>query len=255
MSQQHSSEEIDLGYLFRKFNAFIKRCIRAGFMVLAFFAKYWLVTLVLLLVGVGYGYYKDQTSSKTFKNEGIVIPNFESVDYLYSNIEEINNRIANNDSIFLKDIFGENFKAIRKIEIEPIPDIYNVMTKSREQIDVFRILYQNQEFDQFTENIATSKYFKFHKISFTTRGEGVSEEVIKNIQTFWNSNEHFQEYGEIYRENAEFQVKEYKHMIAQVDSIIKFLTTAAVRNENPGVIISENNNLHQLIIQKQDMLK
>jgi|SRR5690554_141921 len=255
MAEQNYTEEIDLSYLWRKFTAFLKSCIRAGFMVLAFFAKYWIVTLVLLIVGIGYGYYKDQTSSKTFKNEGIVIPNFESVDYLYSNIDEFNKRIHNQDTIFLKSVLGNNFNAIRKIEIEPISDIYNVMTKSREQIDVFRILYQNQELDKFTENIITGKYFKFHKISFTIKGEGASKEVIESIQSFWNSNEHFQEYGEIYRENAEFQVKEYKHMIAQVDSIIHSLTTETVRSQNPGVIISENSNLHLLFDRKKDMLK
>ena len=45
MADQNYTEEIDLSYLWRKFTAFIKSCIRAGFMVLAFFAKYWIVTL------------------------------------------------------------------------------------------------------------------------------------------------------------------------------------------------------------------
>jgi len=254
MAEQNYTEEIDLSYLWRKFTAFIKSCIRAGFMVLAFFAKYWIVTLVLLLVGIGYGYYKDQTSSKTFKNEGIVIPNYESVDYLYSNIDEFNKRIYNQDTVFLKSVLGENYKALRKIEIEPISDIYNMMTKSREQIDVFRILFQNQELDKFTENIITGKYFKFHKISFTIKGKGASEEVIKDIQSYWNSSEHFLEYGRVYRENAEFQVKEYKNMIAQVDAIIQSLTTEPVRSQNPGVVINENSNLYLLLDRKQDML-
>ncbi|HLV93044.1 MAG TPA: hypothetical protein VKX34_07975 [Aequorivita sp.] len=254
MAEQNYTEEIDLSYLWRKFTSFIKSCIKAGFMVLAFFQRYWLVTLVLLLVGIGYGYYKDQSSSKTFKNEGIVIPNFESVDYLYNNIEDLNKRINNRDTVFLKNILGENHKAIRKIEIEPISDIYNMMTKSREQIDVFRILFQNQELDKFTENIVTGKYFKFHKITFTVKGEGASEEVIKDIQSFWNSNESFIEYGKVYRENAEFQVKEYKLMIAQVDSLIKAFTKESVAGRDSGIIISENNDLHLLLDRKKDML-
>lgn len=255
MADQEYTEEIDLSYLWRKFTAFIKKCIIAAFMVLAFFKKYWLVTLVLLLVGIGYGYYKDQTRAVSFKNEGIVIPNFESVDYLYSNIEEFNNRIKSNDTTFLKSVLGKNFKAIREIEIEPIPDIYNMMTKSREQIDVFRILFQNQEFDKFTENIATGKYFKFHKITFTVKGKGTSKAAIKSIQSFWNSNEHFSEYGEIYKENAVFQVKEYKHMIAQVDSIIHSITNETARSQNTGVVISDNTNLHALLDRKKEMLE
>jgi uncharacterized membrane protein len=254
MADQNYTEEIDLSYLWRKFTAFIKSCIRAGFMVLAFFAKYWIVTLVLLLVGIGYGYYKDQTSSKTFKNEGIVIPNYESVDYLYSNIDEFNKRIYNQDTVFLKSVLGENYKALRKIEIEPISDIYNMMTKSREQIDVFRILFQNQELDKFTENIITGKYFKFHKISFLIVGEQASQSVIQDVFTHWNNNSHFRSYETIYSSNAEFQVEEYRKMIGQVDSIIKAISRGSANNQGSGVVISDNTNLHLLLEQKRSML-
>lgn len=252
MAEQNYTEEVDLNHLMRKFSNFFKKCIRAVFMVLNFFIKYWIVTLILLFIGVGYGYYKDNTTSKVFKNEGIVVPNFESVDYLYNTIEEFNERINNGDSIFLKKFLGQDYAAIKTIEIEPISDIYNMMTKSREQIDVFRILYQNQEIDKFVENVATNKYFKFHKITFIIKGENKSEAVIEDILAFWNSNEHFREYEKIYRNNAEFQVLEYEKMIAQVDSIVKAITTSS--NQNQGVVISENSSLHLLLERKKDML-
>lgn len=254
MAEQNYTEEIDLSYLIRKFNEFLKKCIRACFMILGFFLKYWIVTLVLLIIGIGYGYYKDSTSSKSFKNQGIVIPNFESVDYLYNTVDELNKRIFAQDTVFLKEVLGSNYRALRKVELEPIADIYNMMTKSREQIDVFRILYQNQELDKFAKNITTSKYFKFHKITFSVKGENRSEKVIGDLLAYWNSNPHFRDYEEIYAANAAFQVKEYNKMIAQVDSVIHAISRGASNNQGSGVVISDNTNLHLLLQQKQDML-
>ena len=253
MAEQNYTEEVDFNYLMRKFSNFFKKCIRAVFMVLNFFIKYWIVTLLLFLIGLGYGYYKDSKSKKVFVNQGIVIPNFESVDYLYNTIDELNKRISSGDSIFLSQALGENYTALSYVEIEPIPDIYNMMTKSREQIDVFRILYQNQELDKFAENIATSKYFKFHKIKFTIKGENRSKEIIDNIFAFWNNNPHFKDYGKIYAKNAEFQVAEYNKMIAQVDSVIQAISRSSMASIT-GVSISDNSNLHLLLEQKEEML-
>lgn len=252
MAEQNYSEDVDLSYLMRKFNNFFKKCIKALFAVLGFFVKYWLVTVLLIIAGIGYGYYKESKKSKIFTNEGIVIPNFESVDYLYATIEELNSRIKTGDTVFLKEILGENARALRQVEIEPISDIYNLMTRSREQIDVFRILYQNQDFDKFIDNIATSKYFKYHKINFVVRGENKSQEVIDAVLTHWNSNQHFREYESIFLKNAQFQVKEYQSMIAQVDSVIKAISASSSPGSN--VVISDNTNLHMLLVQKKELL-
>lgn len=254
MAQQNYTEEIDLSYLLRKFNDFLKKCIRAFFMIIGFFLKYWIVTLILLIVGIGYGYYKDSTATKSFKNRGIIIPNYESVDYLYNTIDELNKRIHAQDTVFLKEVLGNNANSLRKVEIEPISDIYNMMTKSREQIDVFRILYQNQELDKFVENLTTGKYFKYHEITFSIKGEDKSEQVINDLMSYWNNIPHFKEYQEIYAENAVFQVQEYKQMIAQVDSIIHAIGASSNTNQGSGVVISDNTNLHLLLQQKEDML-
>src|SRR5690554_4957628 len=116
MAQQNTSEEIDLGYLFKKSNDFIRSFVRAIFQVLAFYVKYWIILLVLVLLGWGYGYYVDSNSKKTYINEGIVIPNFESVDYLYKNINFLNNKIRQNDTTFLKNVFPSGYDRVNAIE-------------------------------------------------------------------------------------------------------------------------------------------
>ena len=155
--------------------------------------------------------------------------------------------------MFLQNISSSAFRNIRRIEIEPIPDIYNMMTKSREQIDVFRILFQNQDPEKFISDITTSKFFKYHKITFTTTGKEHSEQVITDIFKFWDSNAHFAAYKKTYKQNAEFQVVEHKKMIAQVDSIISSLTQNTLAS-NTGVVISDNADLNLLLERKKALL-
>jgi len=254
MANQQHTEDIDMNYLFRKFKSFLKRIIKLIYSIITFFIKYWIVTLLLILIGLGWGYYKEKVVDKTFVSEGIVIPNYGSVDYLYSTIKEFNSRIGASDTVYLKSILGENHRSVLEVKIEPIADIYNTMTKSREQIDVFRILYQNQDFDKFIENLATSKYFKYHTIEFVVQGEGVSEKVIPKILDYWNQNEHFLAYQEIYKENATFQVSEYKNMFSQIDSVLASLSKGVSKNHNSSVIISDNNNVDELFRIKKEML-
>lgn len=254
MEQRNASEEIDINYLFRKFKDFLKGIIRALFSILSFFIKFWIIVVILILIGVALGFYKDNVANKIYNNEGIVIPNYGSVDYLYSSIEEINNSISSSDTIFLKSIMGSDYVGLKGITIEPIADIYNTMTKSREQIDVFRILYQNQDLDKFIENLANSKYFKYHKINFTVEGDGISEKIIPELLGYFNKNKHFNGYQSIYKENAEFQMKEYKNMFTQIDTVLASMSKSFLRNQNPGVIISDN-NLSSLFQRKQEMLE
>lgn len=253
-ANSNQTEEIDLGYLFKKIGDLFNRCVKILFQIISFFLKYKFIVLALIIIGFAYGYYKDSTAKKSYSNQGIVIPNFGSVDYLYNNIEHLNAKISSRDTLFLKKVLDTNFRKIKKIEIEPITDIYNLMTKSREQIDVFRILFQNQDLSDFVEDMTTSKYYKYHQINFNIVGDASSEKIVGDILNFWNSNEHYTKYASIYRENANFQVTENKNMIAQIDSIISSITSGNVKSTNPGVVISENTNLHFLIERKSELL-
>src|SRR5690554_697804 len=122
MAQQQSVEEIDLAYLFKKLKETSKNLIKLVFKVLDFYLKFWIVVLALILLGVAYGFYLDSNAKNEYENQGIIIPNFESVDYLYNNIEYFNNKIKTRDTVFLKQVLAEDFEAIKKIEIEPISD-------------------------------------------------------------------------------------------------------------------------------------
>ena len=253
MGQNNTSEEIDLGYLFKKSNDFFKSVIRSFFLVLEFFKKYLIIVLVLLIVGFGIGYYKDSKAVKTYNNELIVIPNFESVDYLYDKLEAINLKIRAGDTVFMQKVLDTNFRSLRGIKIEPVVDLYSFISKSRENIDIFRIVSDKQNFNEYIEEFANSKYYKYHKMSVAINGDKASEKIIDDLIEFLNNNEHLIEYKKIYQEAKEVEIKEYQNMVAQVDSLIK--ANASSKNTPSSVEVVTNNDQHFLFDRKMTFLK
>lgn len=253
-SHSNPSEEIDLGFVLKKFNAFFKKTIVLFFEVIAFFLKFKIIVIALIVIGVAYGYYKDKTSKRVFYNEAIVIPNFESVDYMYDKVNALNQKIEAKDTVFLKTFFGTNYRSLRKIELEPIVDIYNFVSKSRENIDIFRIFVQSQDLQEYMEEFSNSKYYKYHKLSVRTSGENSSQHVIPSLMTYMNDNEHYNEYAAIYKENIQQQVREHEKMLKQIDTLIHSISNSFQTASAQGVNIVESSNLHFLLERKRDLL-
>ncbi|CAM3341833.1 hypothetical protein [Aequorivita lipolytica] len=250
---QQSSEEIDLGYLFKKSNDFFKSIIRGLFLILAFFRKFYIIILVLVLVGFAYGYYKDSNSVTTYNNEIIVIPNFESVDYLYDKVEVINNKIASGDTLYLQNVLDTNFRKLNSIKLEPIVDIYNFVSKSYRNYDVLRLIAEKQDFSEYTEDLSTSKYYKYHRMDVSTTGKESSEKIIEDLLIFLNNNEHFRKYQDVYVENNKFEIQEHYNMISQIDSLLR--ANSRINNIASNVFINNTTDLFNLIDRKRQLVE
>ncbi len=253
MAQQNSSEEVDLGYMFKKLNNFLKNVAVGILLILAFFKKYIIIIIVLIIVGFGIGFYKDYNQVKSYNNELIVIPNFESVDYLYDKINEINLKVAAQDTIYLKKVLDTNYSKLNLIEIEPIVDLYNFISESRQNIDILKIISQNQDFSEYVENMATSKYYKYHKMQISIKGKKSSEQIIDDLFEYFNDNKHFQEYQKIYKNVKDIEVQEHYVMIAQLDSLIKANYT--IQKGGSSVSVSNNTDQFNLVEKKRQILE
>lgn len=247
---KNQSEEIDLGYLIKKINELYIKSLKLLFGVIAFFLRHILIILALILIGVVYGYFKEKDAVPLYDNQAIVVPNFESVHYLYEKIDAINFKIGQKDSLYLKNIFGDDFKRLRKLEIEPIVDMYQFLSKSRENIDIFRIITQSQDITDYKEELSNNKYNKYHKLNLKIYGERNIEEFVSKVFDYLNSNQHLEEYSTIYKENNELQIKEHKNMVAQIDSVLYSIYSGKKQQTNHGVQFSENPYLHFLIERK-----
>lgn len=252
MAQQNTSEEIDLGYIFRKSNDFLKSVIRALFQILDFFKKYFIIVIVLLIIGYGYGYYKDSNEKITYNNEVIVIPNFESVDYLYTKVEALNNKISSGDTLYLQQILDTNFRKLRNIKIEPVVDLYNFVSKSSRNFDVLRLVAEKQDLSEYMVDPSISKHYKYHRMEISISSNSASEKMIHDLLSYLNENEHFKEYQKVYTENNTLKIKEHYYMISQIDSVLK--ANSEINTTVSNVSINNSTDLFNLIDRKRQLL-
>lgn len=253
MTEQNSSEEIDLGYLFKKANDFFRKVARGLFLIIDFFLKYIIIVIVLLIIGFGIGFYKDLNTIKTYNNEVIVIPNFESVDYFYDKVDAINSKISSGDTLYLQKVLDTNFRKLKNIKLEPIVDIYNFVSKSYRNLDVLKLIAEKQDFSEYIEDLSTSKYYKYHRMNISVTGKDSSEKMVNDLLTFLNKNEHFRNYQEVYIQNNKLDIKEHYLMIAQIDSLLK-----ANSNLNSGaanVSINNSSDIFNLIDRKKQLIQ
>ena len=252
MSQQNTSEVIDLGYIFKRSNDFFKSIIRGFFLVVDFFKKYFIVVIVLIVLGFAYGYYKDSKGDVTYNNEVLVIPNFESVDYLYDKIEVLNNKISSRDTLFLQQILDTNFRKLKTIKIEPIVDIYNFVSKSYRNYDVLKLIAEKQDFSEYIADLSTSKYYKYHKMEISISGSENSKEIVSKLFSYLNDNDHLKEYQKIFIESNKFEIQENYNMISQIDSVL--LSNSRMNSFPSNVTINNNTDLYRLIEKKTELL-
>ena len=242
-----------MGYLFKSIGGFFKKILRTLFLILDFFKKYFIIIIILLIIGFAYGYYKDYNAIKTYDNEVIVIPNFESVDYLYDKVEAINKKIASGDTIYLQKVLDTNFQKVSSIQLEPIVDIYNFVSKSYRNYDVLRLIAEKQDFSEYIEDLSTSKYYKYHRMEISTFGKESSEKIIEDILAFLNDNEHFKKYQHVYVENNKFEIQEHQNMISQIDSLLKANST--INKNGSSVSINNSSDLFNLIDRKRQLIE
>src|SRR5690554_6508794 len=251
-----TAEEIDLGYLINKVGVLFRKLVKKLFEVIAFLIKFKFIVIAILLIGFGYGYYKDMNALKTYQNEVVVIPNFESVDYLYNQAEIINAKIRQRDTLFLKEILDEDMHYLRNIAVEPIVDVYNFIYQAEENIDVFRILVHNQDYENYIEDENNYKYNKYHRLKVGTTGDQRSERIISKLLAYLNTNTHYQEYQKLSIENTALQLAENIRMIAQVDSLIAAATRKTAAGGTSVTVFTENTDQRNDLLQvKQELLE
>ena len=175
------------------------------------------------------------------------------MDYLYDKIDELNLKIAAQDTVYLKKVLDTNFSKLNIIEIEPIVDLYNFISESRQNIDILKIISQNQDFSEYVENVATSKYYKYHRMQISIKGKKSSEKITADLLKYFNENKHFQEYQKIYKHTKDIEVEEHFVMIAQLDSLIKANYT--IQKGGASVSVSNNTDQFNLVEKKRQILE
>jgi hypothetical protein len=254
--QNANDQEIDIFQLSRSIGNFFDRINAAIFRSIQFFVRNWIVVLILVIIGFGLGWYLD-SSKKTFQNQVIVTPNFESVDYLYAKIDLIEAKILSGDTVFLKNVVGISHpQKIKKIEIKPVADVYKFIADKEQNFELIKLMAEVGEVKKVLEDNITSKNYTFHTISFVSNKAIDEKEVVEPLLKYLNSSVYFSKIQKIGFKNLEHEIAQNDTIIAQIDKVLNgFTSTVKNATKNDKLVYyNENIQLNDIIKTKQKLV-
>lgn len=252
--QNQDNQEIDLFAFFKKAADFFQWINRILFLSIRFFVKNVIIVSALVLLGFGVGLYLDRMQQR-YDHQIIVAPNFKSTDYLYAKIDLLASKIADGDSVFLNSIGLSKYVALTKIKIEPIVDIYKLISNNEQNFELLELMAQNGDLKAVVKETTTSKNYNYHTIIVTTKGKINQKEVIEPILKYLNTNAYFVDIQKVSIANIQQKIKVKEDIIVQIDEIVNSFSTSKqnVSKNEKLIYYNENNQLNSIIKTKDSL--
>lgn len=245
-------QEIDLieiskkiGGFFQEINAFLFRCIQ-------FFVKNAIAILILLVIGVGLGFYLDKNLT-SYDSEIIVMPNFSSNDYLYAKINLLNAKIADGDTMFLKSIGITEHTAINRIDVKPVMDVYKFANKNPQNFEMLKLMAEKGDVSKIVEDEMTSKNYLFHAVSIASSKTISENGLVKPLLIYLNSSEYYSKIKEENITNIKIKIRENDSIIKQIDEFLNSVKSNTRGTSSNLVYYNESSQLND-IIKTKDLL-
>lgn len=253
--EKHLDQEINLTSISNGVGSLLDKLTYAIFESIQFIIKNIILLSVLLIIGAAVGVYMD-LSGKIYKNQIIVAPNFGSTDYLYAKIKLLDSKITEGDTVFLKAIGVQHPKNIKKIEINPIVDIYSFVstTSGDKNFELLKLMAEDGDINKIvTENI-TSKNYSFHTISFETNSLTNSSQTVQPIMEYLNDSPFYKKMQTASIENAKRKIIEDGAMIMQIDAILNGMAKNVETGRTDKLVYyNENTELNE-VLKTKDLL-
>ena len=253
-----TDRELDLGKVSKKMKAYIIRINDSFFNVVLFVKKYWIVLILLIIAGVLLGI-KGENAAR-YEHRIIVQPNFGSTDYLYEQVEMIANKLKQRDTAFLAATGINKSQKLGKIIVEPVVDIYSFMTDpamttedNDRKFQVFRIIAEGGDIEKTVENEMTSKDYKYHLITISTNKSGTTEEIVKPVMDYLNSNPYYKKMKAEYLKSLELRIAANDTTIGQINGILDDFSKGT--GGGSGLIFKDNTSLNEVIEMKNELIR
>ena len=244
------SDEIDLSKLLQMLKKGLNLLFIFILRVFLYLKRNMVKLGILVLIGLLIGFLLNNFVRHKFKTDVIVKPNFESADYLYDVVNEIQSNLLSKDTLFFTS-FGLNVNELGglNIHIEPIEDTELDEEKRKEDNTYLRLLESYQEND-FVLNIVKSEIGKkiglTHRITFTyeNRLKQKGNLYAKEIVNYINTNPYYSDLKSITAANASLRIAKNKEQIEQIDNLVNMYTSKLAKDTNglekDGLYLFEN---------------
>ena len=244
-------DEADLAAVFRSIKKGYNNFLVALYSFLLFLLKFWYIVIILIGIGVAYGYYKKQQGASKYETTLVVKISQGSTDYLYEYIESIGSYYLESKGFAPYEILD--------MEIEAIPNFKDLLDNYENQnINLVEHLLENASADDILKAEFFRDSYTYHKIKvefgFTYNGDSVQKLI-----DLLNSNERFKEVNAFHASFNKEKVAMYEKMIDQIDATIeKYNSTVPLAQTDlaiSGINIRENNFVTSLIEYKSYVIR
>ncbi len=255
--EHKNNDEIDLLVVYNKFKETVKGWIALVFRGIDFILKKKYLILILIIIGVAFGFFSQKNYKPKQKAIALVRINFDSVDYVYSEIDLINEKVKEKDSIFFisMGLKGDSIE-IKELEITPIINLNDILEKYEINDRKLEGLLKNLEFDDDDIKIyeTFNSEYKYHKLEFML-SENASEATINNTINYINSNEILEELKVAVINDIEDQINKNIRSIEQIDNVIDtYQTNESLASPSDRIfVVDKNFSIHILFEKKLEL--
>jgi hypothetical protein len=218
--EQNNSGEIDLISIFKFIKDAFNNTIFMFFRALNFVLRNWIIVVALIVIGFSYGYY-SYSKAKTLpvKSAEILIRiNFNTVDFVYSEIDVLNKKLNSNDSIFFQK-FGVSFGEILNLELVPITNIKDIVDNYGSNGKFLEGLLRSIDLKEDISTVFASEY-KYHTLKVLLSETGERKSVLK-IFDHLNSNSFLSEVRDSEIAFMNGRINENIEIIEQIDKVVE----------------------------------
>lgn len=253
MSNNIQDQELDLTQIGQGIKNFFNKIVNKCFDFLFFIIEKKVVIISLFILGVIGGYFLDK--GKTYSHTIAVIPNFGSNDYLYNQIDFLDKKLAEKDTLFFNSIGIKNSKNILSFEVEATQQIYNFITdreRGNQNLELIKLMAEDGDIDKILKDELTSKQYYLQNIIITTKEKFTKENLITPILNYLDKSEYFTKQKITNKENVKEKIILNDSLIKQIDGILLNLGKSG---SSSSISISEKSSLADLIDKKDKLIQ
>jgi len=255
--KQNNSEEIDLMQILNSYKKVLIRILILFFNAWNFILGKWKIIISLLIIGVLLGYFLQSSYIPNKKADILLKVNFEATDYLYKEVDLINAKIGQKDSVFLTKLgLSINRLEIKSLEVKPVVNLNDVVKKYGGNERALESLLKNIEFKE-EELILTETFisdYKYHTINFKLSNNATLKSVSSVIEYF-NSNELLEKLRIKKTENLKNRIIYNNKTITQIDALIETYNSNKSITSSPNEIfvVDKNFNMDLILTNKMTL--
>jgi hypothetical protein len=241
--QPETSDEIDLGQLFKLIGKGFQKMFRGILSIYLYFKRnfFWFAGLGVL--GVLTGYLVNQLVEQRQKLEVIVTPNLDTRNYLYDVVAEVQSDIKAKDTAFFNSL-GIQVEKMEGFDLE----INDLRTQSKnapgdlELLELMKDFGNSPAIGDLVRETLREKTTKDHRITFYFKDPITGEDFAEKLMGYVNSNAYYSQLLQTQRKNAQERIQRNDSLVKQIDLLINNYTEQMTREQGgtEGRLVLEN---------------